>query len=164
MYIIYILLLFLYKALCPAAVVTQCLHIARKILVTFAIAKFADFSKPFLAAFLFLSLEFCQIWKSCYFCDICCSVFLGRKKKSLLLLRFLRNLRTSQSPSWPFLFLSLEFCQIWISWYSCDIVFTGSNKKSFLRLLRFLRNLLHFWYQFPLFFIFFFDKIAQTIC
>ena len=98
------------------------------------------------------------------FCDICCSVFLGRKKKSLLLLRFLRNLRTSQSPSWPFLFLSLEFCQIWISWYSCDIVFTGSNKKSFLPLLRFLRNLLHFWYQFPLFFIFFFDKIAQTIC
>ena len=30
--------------------------------------------------FLFLSLEFCQIWKSCYSCDICYSVLLGSKK------------------------------------------------------------------------------------
>ena len=28
----------------------------------------------------------------------------------------------SQIASWPFLFLSLEFCQIWKSCYSCDIL------------------------------------------
>ena len=32
----------------------------------------------------------------------------------MLLLRFLRNLRTSRGPSWPFLFLSLEFCFIFV--------------------------------------------------
>ena len=44
--------------------------------------------------FLFLSLEFCQIWKSCYFCDICYSVFLGSKKSpfSLSKSRILSNL------------------------------------------------------------------------
>ena len=45
-----------------AIFVTRCFQVARKVL------------------FLFLSLEFCQIWKSCYSCDICYSVLLGSKK------------------------------------------------------------------------------------
>ena len=46
---------------------------------------------------------------------------------------FLRNLRTSQSPSWPFLFLSVEFCEICYSCYFCHIccsIFSRSRKNS----------------------------------
>ena len=39
----------------------------------------------------------------------------------MLLLRFLRNLRTYWSPSWPFLFPSVEFCEICYSCYFCHI-------------------------------------------
>ena len=42
-------------------------------------------------------------------------------EKFLLLLRFFRNLRTSRSPSWPFLFLSVEFCEICYSFHFCHI-------------------------------------------
>ena len=35
--------------------------------------------------------------------------------------RTLRNLPTSRSPSWPFLFLSVEFCEICYSSYFCHI-------------------------------------------
>ena len=54
-------------------------------------------------------------------------------KKFLLLLRFLRNLRTYWSPSWPFLFPSLEFCEICCSCYFCHIccsIFSHSRKNS----------------------------------
>ena len=34
---------------------------------------------------------------------------------------FLRNLPTSRGPSWPFPFMSLEFCQICYARYFCDI-------------------------------------------
>ena len=48
-------------------------------------------------------------------------------------MRFLRNLRTSRSPSWPFLFLSVEFCEICYSCYFCHIccsIFSRSRKNS----------------------------------
>ena len=48
-------------------------------------------------------------------------------------MRFLRNLRTSQSPSWPFLFLSVAFCEICYSCYFCHIccsIFSRSRKNS----------------------------------
>ena len=47
--------------------------------------------------------------------------------------RTLRNLRTSRSPSWPFLFPSVEFCEICCSCYFCHIccsIFSHSMKNS----------------------------------
>ena len=63
---------------------TQSFHIARKSLVTFAIfAKFADFSKLFLAFSLCKCRIFnCKICYSCYFCHIYYSIFSHSKKKS----------------------------------------------------------------------------------
>ena len=52
------------------------------------------------------------------------------QEKSLLLL-FLRHLRTFRRPSWPFLFLSVEFCYIFYSCDYCDtcyLVFLTSKK------------------------------------
>ena len=46
--------------------------------------------------------------------------------------RTLRNLRTSRSPSWPFLFPSVEFCEICYSCNFCDIycsIFSHSKKN-----------------------------------
>ena len=83
--------------------------------------------------FLFLSVEFCEICCSSYFCHICCSIFSHRKKNSCYFCGFLRNLRTSWSPSWPFLFLSVEFCEICYSCYFCHIccsIFSHSRKNS----------------------------------
>ena len=48
-------------------------------------------------------------------------------------MRFLRNLRTSRSPSWPFLFESVEFWKICSSCYFCHIcnsIFSHSKKNS----------------------------------
>ena len=59
---------------------------------------------------LFLSLEFSSI---CYFLAIFAIFVTGvfsSQEKSLLLLRFLRYLRTFSTPSQFLLFLSLEFC------------------------------------------------------
>ena len=63
---------------------TQSFHIARKSLVAFAIfAKFADFSKLFLAFSLCKCRMFnCKICYSCYFCHIYYSIFSHSKKKS----------------------------------------------------------------------------------
>ena len=82
--------------------------------------------------FLFPSVEFCEICCSSYFCHICCSIFSHRKKNSCYFCGFLRNLRTSWSPSWPFLFLSVEFCEICYSCYFCHIccsIFSHSVKN-----------------------------------
>ena len=83
--------------------------------------------------FVFPSVEFCEICCSSYFCHICCSIFSHRKKNSCYFCGFLRNLRTSCSPSWPFLFLSVEFCEICYSCYFCHIccsIFSHSRKNS----------------------------------
>ena len=65
------------------------------------------------------------------------AIFVARsftqEEKFLLVLRFLRNLWTSQSPSWPFLFLSVAFCEICYSCYFCHIccsIFSRSRKNS----------------------------------
>ena len=61
-------------------------------------------------------------------------------EKFLLLLRFFRNLRTSRSPSWPFLFLNIEFCEICCSCYFCHIccsILSHSMKLKFLLLCDF---------------------------
>ena len=83
--------------------------------------------------FLFPSVGFCEICCSSYFCHICCSIFSHRKKNSCYFCGFLRNLRPSWSPSWPFLFLSVEFCEICYSCYFCHIccsIFSHSRKNS----------------------------------
>ena len=69
---------------------------------------------------LLLNLESCYICYSCDFCDICSEWFL-LAKKSLLLLRYLRYLRTFRGPSCLQLLLSLESCYISYSCDSCDI-------------------------------------------
>ena len=74
-----------------------CFKLARNILVTFAtFAIFADILGPFLIS----------------------SFAKSRILLHLLLLRFLRYLRTFWGPSWLLCFLSLEFCYIC---YFCDI-------------------------------------------
>ena len=84
-------------------------NLRKKILVTFAIfAKFADISKPFLT----FSLSKCRILWNLLFLLFLPYLLLNiftYEKKFLLLLRFLRNLRTSRSPSWPFLSVKVEF-------------------------------------------------------
>ena len=48
-------------------------------------------------------------------------------------MRFLRNIRTSRSPSWPFHFPSAEFCEICYSCYFCHIwyfIFSHSGETS----------------------------------
>ena len=48
-------------------------------------------------------------------------------------MRFLRNLRASRSPSWPFLFVKVEFWKICYSCYFCHIcysIFSHSKKNS----------------------------------
>ena len=84
--------------------------------------------------FLFPSVEFCEICCSCYFCHICCWIFSHRKKNICYFnLRFLANLRTSRSYSWPFLLLSEQFCEIYCSCYFCHIcclIFSHSMKNS----------------------------------
>ena len=90
-------------------------------------------------SFLFLSLEFCYICYSCDFYDYIYSVF-QLARKILVIFAIFETFFTccfSQegnsfsfaffcdiyglfgSPSWPFLFLSLEFCYIC---YSCDFL------------------------------------------
>ena len=83
-------------------------HVASKILVTFAIfVTFADFSRAFFAfvlpfkSFLLLNLLFLRYLLACVF---------TLQVKFLLLLRFLRHLRTSRGPSLPFYLSSLFFC------------------------------------------------------
>ena len=92
-----------------AIFVAQSFHIAGKILVTFAIfSKFAYFSKPFLT----FSLSKCSILLNLLFSFFLLHLLLNlfsEQGKFPLLLRFLRNLRTSRSPSWPFLFVGVEF-------------------------------------------------------
>ena len=103
--------------------------VAIKILDTFAILRhLRTFRGPYWL-FLFLSLSSCYFCYSCYSCDICYSVFLASRKilkkvlhlvtfvilaifailvitwcfsqqeRPLLLLRFLRHLRTFRGPS-----------------------------------------------------------------
>ena len=65
-----------------ALFVAQSFHLGKKILVTFAIfAKFADFTKPFLA-FSLRKSRILKICYSCYFCHICYSIFSHSKKKA----------------------------------------------------------------------------------
>ena len=117
-----------------AIFVAQSFHIGRKIFVSFAIfAKFADISEPFLT----FSLSKCRIFFKfavlAIFAifDVAQSFHIGRK--FLLLLQFLRNLRTSRSPSWPFLFVKVEFWKICYSCYFghiCYSIFSHSKKNS----------------------------------
>ena len=116
---------------------------SRTILVTFAIFSNCEhFSKPFLS----FSLSKCSILLNLLFLLFLLNLLLNlftREEKFLLLLRFLRNLRTSRSPSWPFLFLNVEFCEICCSCYFCHYLLLNlfTLEEKFLLLLRFLRNL-----------------------
>ena len=105
-----------------AIFVAQSFHIAWKILVTFAIfAKFADISKPFLT----FSLSKCSISLNLLFLLFLLHLFSAQSfhlARKIPVLRFLRNLRTSRSPSWPFLFVKVEFWKIFYSCYFCHIV------------------------------------------
>ena len=93
-----------------SANIAKIAKITKIFLVTFAIFEtFADISKPFLT----FSLSKCRILWNLLFLLFLPYLLLNlftQEEKFLLLLRFLRNLRTSGSPSWPFLFLSEEFC------------------------------------------------------
>ena len=62
------------------------------------------------------------------------SLFLWLQWKFLLLLRFLRHLRTFQGPSSPF-FLSLEFGYVCYSCYSCHICYSVLLDSGFLEVL-----------------------------
>ena len=79
---------------------------------------FADFSRPSFVFSLSLSARMPRsLSYSCYFCDMCYSVFLDSKKNSsegwlIPLVRFLRNLRLSRGPSWPFLCYSCYSCHV----------------------------------------------------
>ena len=62
--------------------------------------------------FLTFSLSKCSILLNLLFLLFLLHLLLNlftQQGKFPLLLRFLRNLRTSQSPSWPFLFVKVEF-------------------------------------------------------
>ena len=119
-----------------AIFVAQSFHIGRKILVTFAIfAKFADISKPFLT----FPLSKCSILLNLLFLLFLLHLLLNLftyKKNSRYFWDFLRNLRTSRSPSWPFLFVKVEFWKICYSCYFCHIsaycysIFSHSKKNS----------------------------------
>ena len=83
--------------------------------------------------FLFLSAEFCEICYSYYFYHICCLIFSPSRKNSCYFGDFFETLRTSWSPSWPFLFLSVVFCEICYSYYFyhiCCSIFSPSRKNS----------------------------------
>ena len=65
--------------------VAQSFHIGRKILVTFAV--FYEICGHLealldLSSFPLLCVEFCEIYYSCYFCHICCSIFSHSMKNS----------------------------------------------------------------------------------
>ena len=62
------------------------------------------------------------------------SLFLWLQWKFLLLLRFLRHLRTFQGPSSPF-FLSLEFGYVCYSCYSCHMCYSVLLDSGFLEAL-----------------------------
>ena len=83
-------------------------------------ATFADFSGPLISFFSFSVLNFVTFVILSIFAIVVLGVF-SQQEKSLLLLRFLRHLRTFRCPSWPFLFLSLESCYICYSCDFCDI-------------------------------------------
>ena len=111
-------------------------HIAGKILVTQLqfFSKFWYFSKPFLT----FSLSKCSILLNLLFSLFLLHLLLNlfsKQGKFSLLLRFFRNLRTSRSPSWRFLFVEVEFWKICYSpaCYFCHIcysIFSHSKKKS----------------------------------
>ena len=63
------------------------------------------------------------------------SLFLWLQWKFLLLLRFLRHLRSFQGPSSPFFFLSLEFGYVCYSCYSCHICYSVLLDSGFLEAL-----------------------------
>ena len=114
--------------------VAQSFHIGRKILVTFAIfAKFADISKPFLT---FSLSKYRILWNLLFLLFLpylLLNLFKKHEIKILVTFAILRNLRTSRSPSWPFLFLSVEFCEICYSFHFCHIcclIFSHSRKNS----------------------------------
>ena len=113
--------------------VARTFNIAWKILVTFAsFAKFADLLKPFLT----FSLSKCRILWNLLFLLFLLHLLLNLvtwQGKFQLLWRFLRNLRTSQGRSWPFLFVKVEFWKICYSFYFCHIcysIFSHSKKNS----------------------------------
>ena len=95
-------------------------------------SKFSDFSKPFLT----FSLSKCSILLNLLFLLFLLHLLLNlftQQGKFPLLLRFLRHLGTSQSPSWPFLFVNVEFLKICYSSYICHIcysIFSHTKKNS----------------------------------
>ena len=94
-----------------------------QILVTFAnLAKFVEWT---FGKFIILGIDsmFVKVF------------FLWLQWKFLLLLRFLRYLRTFQGPSWPFFFLNLEFGYVCCSCYSCHICYSVFLDSGFLQAL-----------------------------
>ena len=109
-------------------------HIAGKILVFFAIfSKFPDIPKPFLTFSVFK----CSISLNLLFLLFLLHLLLNlftQQGKFPLLLGFLRNWRPSRSPSWPFLFVKVEFWKICYSCYFfhiCYSIFSHTKKRSY---------------------------------
>ena len=126
-----------------AIFVAQSFHIAGQFLLLLRFFQTVSTSRSPLLSF---SLSKCSILWNLLFLLFLLNLLLNlftREEKFLLLLRFLRNLRTSRSPSWPFLFLNVEFCEICCSCYFCHYLLLNlfTLEEKFLLLLRFLRNL-----------------------
>ena len=107
-----------------------CYRCCNEILVTFAnFAKLADHKRSLFTFILLLNLLFLRHLLAFFFLT---QSFHIARKSLVTVLRFLRNLRTSRSSSWP-LFVSVEFCKICYSCYFCHIcyaIFSHSEKKS----------------------------------
>ena len=97
-------------------------------------SKFAYFSKLFLTFSLCKCSILLNLLSSLFLLHLLLNCFIEQGEFPLLL-QFLRNLRTSRSPSWPFLFVEVEFWKICYSpaCYFCHIcysIFSNSKKKS----------------------------------
>ena len=82
----------------------------------------------------FLGMNVCKILLFLVLIRCLLSLFLWLQWKFLLLLRFLRHLRTFQGPSSPF-FLSLEFGYVCYSCYSCHMCYSVLLDSDFLEAL-----------------------------
>ena len=121
----------LYKSEClQIATILVVIDVAMKFLLLLQILrKLADHKRSLFTFILLLNLLFLRHLWAFFFLT---QSFHIARKSLVTVLRFLRNLRTSRSSSWP-LFVSVEFCKICYSCYFCHIcyaIFSHSEKKS----------------------------------